>query len=63
MEGGYSLRGIRECGFRVLQELCGPSGVDPRKLDKIVGSSPRKVPAMSKVMEVHSKYWPVFERQ
>jgi len=61
MEGGYSLRGIRECGFRVLQELCGVSSVDAKKLDRIVGSSPRKVPAMSKVMEVHSKYWPVFD--
>ena len=63
MEGGYSLRGIRECGLRVLQELCGVSSVDGKKLDKIVGSSPRKVPAMSKVMEVHSKYWPVFNRE
>jgi acetoin utilization deacetylase AcuC-like enzyme len=60
MEGGYSLRGIRECGYRVLQELCGVSNVDPKRLDKIVGSSPRKVFAMSKVMEVQSKYWPVF---
>jgi len=60
MEGGYSLRGIRSCGLRVMQELCGVSTVEGKKLDKIIGSSPRKVPAMSKVMEVHSKYWPVF---
>ena len=60
MEGGYSLRGIRECGFRVMQELCGVSNMDGKKLDRVLGSSPRKVPSLQKVMEVHSKYWPMF---
>jgi len=59
MEGGYSIRGIRECGFRVMQELCDVSSMDGKKLDRIIGSSPRKVPSLRKVMEVHSKYWPV----
>ncbi|MFH1123436.1 MAG: histone deacetylase, partial [Pseudomonadota bacterium] len=59
MEGGYSLRGIRECGLRVIQELCGISNVRGRSMDKVVGSSPKKLPALSKVKEVHGKYWKV----
>ena len=63
MEGGYSLQGIRECGLRVMQELCEVSGVNGKKLDKIVASSPRKVPILEKVMEIHSKYWPVLKNR
>lgn len=63
MEGGYSVRGIRECGFRVMQELCGVSSMDGKKLDRVVASSPRKVPAINKVMEVQSKYWPMFHAE
>ncbi|MCJ7597004.1 MAG: histone deacetylase [Desulfobacterales bacterium] len=59
MEGGYSLRGIRECGLRVIQELCGISNVRGRSMDRVVGSSPKKLPALSKVKEVHGKYWKV----
>ena len=44
MEGGYSLRGIRECGFRVMQELCGVSSLDSKKLDKIVGKFSKESP-------------------
>jgi acetoin utilization deacetylase AcuC-like enzyme len=63
MEGGYSLRGIRECGLRVMQELCGVSTLDPKRVDKIVASSPRRSSAISKAMEVHAKYWKVFGSQ
>jgi acetoin utilization deacetylase AcuC-like enzyme len=63
MEGGYSLRGIRECGLRVVQELCGVSTLDLKKIDKIIASSPEKSSAIRKVMEVQSKYWKVFNRQ
>jgi hypothetical protein len=58
--GGYSLRGIRECGLRVLQELCGVSTLDLKKIDKIIAGSPQKSSAIRKVMEVQSKYWKVF---
>jgi acetoin utilization deacetylase AcuC-like enzyme len=60
MEGGYSLRGIRECGFRVMQELCGKSRVDPKSIDRVLGSSPKKLGAVAKVREIHKKYWSVF---
>lgn len=59
MEGGYSLKGIRECGLRVIQALCGLSTVPRRSLDRVVGSSPKKLPFLSKVKQVHSKYWKV----
>jgi acetoin utilization deacetylase AcuC-like enzyme len=60
MEGGYSLRGIRECGLRVIQELCGESRVDPKSIDRVLGSSPNKVGAVTKVREIHKKYWSIF---
>jgi acetoin utilization deacetylase AcuC-like enzyme len=63
MEGGYSLRGIRECGLRVMQELCGVSTLDLKRIDKIIASSPQKSSVIRKVMEVQAKYWKVFNRQ
>jgi len=60
MEGGYSLRGIRECGLRVIQELCGVSSVSGKSIDKVVGASPKKLSAIAKAMEVQRKYWKIF---
>ena len=60
MEGGYSLRGIRECGLRVMQELCGVSSVSAKSIDKVVGRSPKRLSAIAKAMEVQKKYWKVF---
>lgn len=60
MEGGYSLRGIRECGLRLMQELCEESHVDPKSIDRVLGSSPAKIGAVAKMREIHKKYWSVF---
>jgi acetoin utilization deacetylase AcuC-like enzyme len=60
MEGGYSLRGIRECALRVMQELCGVSSVPGKSIDKVVGARPKKVSAIAKAMEVQRKYWKIF---
>jgi len=60
MEGGYSLKGIRECGLRLMQELCGVTRVNPKQIDRVIGSSPNKVGAIKKVREVHRRYWEVF---
>jgi acetoin utilization deacetylase AcuC-like enzyme len=60
MEGGYSLRGIRECGLRVMQELCGESRVEPKNIDRVLGNPPNKVGAVTKVREIQKKYWSVF---
>jgi acetoin utilization deacetylase AcuC-like enzyme len=59
MEGGYSLRGIRECGLRVMQELCGASSVSGRSIDKVVGASPKRLAALAKAMAVQSPYWKI----
>jgi acetoin utilization deacetylase AcuC-like enzyme len=59
MEGGYSLRGIRECGLRVMQELCAVSGVNPKQIDRVLGSAPNKIRAIRKVKEIHGEYWDV----
>lgn len=59
LEGGYSLRGIRECGLRVLQELCGIDTRLAEKLDKIRYSNPDKLPVFKKVVEIQKKYWKI----
>jgi acetoin utilization deacetylase AcuC-like enzyme len=59
MEGGYSLRGIRECGLRVFQELCGMNTVIGDKLDKAIYSDPDKLPILKKVVQIHKKYWDI----
>jgi len=59
MEGGYSLNGIRECGLRVMQELCGLPTVTRKKIDKIIGTRAKKVAALRKVIEVHRDYWKI----
>lgn len=58
MEGGYSLKGIRECGLRVMQELCGVPTLSAKKLDTVVGGGSGKRPSiLRKVVEVHQRYW------
>jgi acetoin utilization deacetylase AcuC-like enzyme len=57
LEGGYSLKGIRECGLRVLQELCGVDTAISEKLEKAVFSDPDKLPIFNKIVQIHKKYW------
>lgn len=59
MEGGYNLRGIQECGLRVLQELCNVSTLGPKKIERSMGVRPSKFPALRKVFEIHKKYWKI----
>ena len=40
MEGGYSLRGLRECGLRVLQELCDVATLSRRRVEKVTACRP-----------------------
>ena len=61
MEGGYSLKGIRECGLRVMQELCGVLTVTRHRADKIVGKPPKKISAVKKVIEIQKKYWKILQ--
>ncbi|MBF0119854.1 MAG: histone deacetylase [Desulfobacterales bacterium] len=57
LEGGYSIKGIKECGFYMLKELCGVSGIDKNKLKQILTNSTPKIGALKKAMAIHKKYW------
>jgi len=56
-EGGYSMKGIRQCGLRVMQTLCGVSNLQPNTLAKIKRSPPSKFSTLRKVMRIQKKYW------
>jgi acetoin utilization deacetylase AcuC-like enzyme len=57
LEGGYSLRGIKACGLRVMQELCGVSALSDRRIEMIRASSPARLSAYKKALEIHKNYW------
>ncbi|MBW2051841.1 MAG: histone deacetylase [Deltaproteobacteria bacterium] len=57
MEGGYSLKGIRECGLRIMQELCNASTLNSDKIDRIKMGAPSKLSTLKKVLAIQKKYW------
>lgn len=57
LEGGYSLRGLRECTLRVMQELCDVPTLTGKKIEKITNSRVRKLSALKKVLDIQRKYW------
>ena len=59
MEGGYSLKGIRECGLRVMQELCDVPTLTKKKIEKVTEASPTRLSSMKKVTQVHKEYWKI----
>jgi acetoin utilization deacetylase AcuC-like enzyme len=58
MEGGYSIKGIQECGLAVLQELCNVSAGDRKRLNQIITNPMPKLTALKKAIEIHRYYWP-----
>lgn len=58
LEGGYSLRGIRDCGLRVLQELVDLPTLSPEKIRRMIPKKPDSVPALKKAMDLHRAFWP-----
>ena len=58
-EGGYSMKGIRECGLRVMQEICGVETLGQNKIDKVKNNRPSWFPSLKKALEVQREYWPV----
>ena len=58
MEGGYNLRGIRECGLRVLQELCDVPTLSRKQIEKIIKADGSKLSTVKKVKAVQKEYWP-----
>lgn len=59
MEGGYSLRGIRECGLALMQALCGLPVLRAKAMDRVVGGSGglSSISSLRKVIDVHKRYW------
>lgn len=59
MEGGYSLKGIRECGLAVMQALCGMPAFSPKTMDRIIGGGhgARSISFLKKVIDVQKRYW------
>lgn len=59
MEGGYSIKGVEQCGLRVIQELCGISAFEQARLEKILTDPAAPFPALQKSIAVHRKYWSI----
>jgi acetoin utilization deacetylase AcuC-like enzyme len=57
MEGGYSLKGIRECGLRVMQELCEVPTLTRDRIEKVTRNASKRLSAIEKVIEIQKKYW------
>ena len=57
MEGGYSLKGIRECSLRVMQELCDVRTLRRDKIDKMKTNRVNRFSTLKKVIEIQKKYW------
>lgn len=60
MEGGYNIRGIKECGLRVMQELCDVPTLTRQRVDKIAKGDATNVEQLKKVIDVQKKYWKTF---
>jgi acetoin utilization deacetylase AcuC-like enzyme len=58
LEGGYSIRGIRECGLRVLQELVDLPTLSPEKIHRMTPEKPDSLPELQKAMDLHRAFWP-----
>jgi acetoin utilization deacetylase AcuC-like enzyme len=58
LEGGYSIRGIRECGLRVLQELADLPTLSPEKIRRMTPEKPGSLPELKKAMDLHRTFWP-----
>ena len=58
LEGGYSIKGIQECGLYLLQELCGLSPVSRDRLNQIITNPLPKLAPLKKAIQIHQRYWP-----
>jgi len=58
LEGGYSIKGIQECGLYLLQELCSLSPVNRDKLNQIITNPRPKLAALRKAIQIQQRYWP-----
>jgi acetoin utilization deacetylase AcuC-like enzyme len=59
MEGGYSIKGIQECGLTVMKEICNVSEVSEDKIDRIRKSDLSRLSNLKRVIETQKEYWQV----
>ena len=59
MEGGYSIKGIEECGLATMKEICNVPGISQDKVDRVRKSDPSRLSNLRKVIDIHKKYWKV----
>jgi capsular polysaccharide biosynthesis protein len=58
LECVYRIRGIRECGLRVLQELMDLPTLSPEKIRRMTPDKPVSLPDLQKAMDLHRAFWP-----
>ncbi|WP_319522517.1 histone deacetylase [uncultured Desulfosarcina sp.] len=58
LEGGYSVKGIEECGLCFLQQLCRLDHEDAPGPDSKSRNDRKTSPVVSKVIEVQRPFWP-----
>jgi acetoin utilization deacetylase AcuC-like enzyme len=56
-EGGYSIKGIQECGLRVMLELCDVRTLSDETVEKMNDAKLNRFSSIHKVLEVQRKYW------
>ncbi len=61
LEGGYSVRGIEECGRSVIQELCDLPSAAAQQLDAVRRTS-GPFATLQKSIAIHTKYWSILKR-
>ena len=59
LEGGYSLQGIRTCGLKVMEKICGITAADQEQADRIRKSDPSRLADLQQVVRVQRPYWNV----
>ncbi len=57
MEGGYSLKGIRECGLKVMESLCGVPARNGERLRRLPENDSPLPGSIRKALEIHGRYW------
>ena len=60
LEGGYSYKGLLECGLATMQVLCMRPSIDKERLLKALQKDPSPNAPLGKAIEVHRKYWNLF---
>ena len=58
LEGGYSVKGIEECGLKFIQQLCKIDSGDSDRSGCWSQRSPFVPATIAKVIDVHKVFWP-----